>query len=193
MINVISKYNFKIPYKIRRINSIDEINSKLLIIDEEEIEFDKIKEKTLEIKNLHIIVISFDNIYSPIKLQKMFENNIDYIIDNDKLGFHLIPLLKMLEKKYKTIERVNINKALKQLTIGDDTIVLTKREAQIYEYLLKHRGKLCARQDILVDVLGYHKEADTRIVDVYIKHLRGKINASAQEIKTERGKGYILL
>jgi DNA-binding response OmpR family regulator len=73
-------------------------------------------------------------------------------------------------------------------------IELTVREYALIEYFLRHRGKLISRQELSRDVWGYNFDPGTNVVDVYVNHLRKKIDAdfSAKLLQTERGKGYYL-
>jgi len=73
-------------------------------------------------------------------------------------------------------------------------IELTAREYALLEYFLRHRGKLISRQELSRDIWGYNFDPGTNVVDVYINHLRKKIDAdfSVKLLQTERGKGYYL-
>jgi DNA-binding response OmpR family regulator len=73
-------------------------------------------------------------------------------------------------------------------------IELTVREYTLIEYFLRHRGKLISRQELSRDIWGYNFDPGTNVVDVYVNHLRKKIDAdfSVKLLQTERGKGYYL-
>jgi DNA-binding response OmpR family regulator len=73
-------------------------------------------------------------------------------------------------------------------------IELTVREYALIEYFLLHRGKLISRQELSRDIWGYNFDPGTNVVDVYVNHLRKKIDAdfSLKLLQTERGKGYYL-
>jgi len=73
-------------------------------------------------------------------------------------------------------------------------IELTVREYALIEYFLHHRGKLISRLELSRDIWGYNFDPGTNVVDVYVNHLRKKIDAdfSVKLIQTERGKGYYL-
>jgi DNA-binding response OmpR family regulator len=73
-------------------------------------------------------------------------------------------------------------------------IELTIREYALIEYFLRHRGKLISRQELSRDIWGYNFDPGTNVVDVYVNHLRKKIDAdfSLKLLQTERGKGYYL-
>lgn len=73
-------------------------------------------------------------------------------------------------------------------------IELTVREYALLEYFLTHRGKLISRQELSKEIWGYNFDPGTNVVDVYVNHLRKKIDADfpVKLLQTERGKGYYL-
>jgi DNA-binding response OmpR family regulator len=73
-------------------------------------------------------------------------------------------------------------------------IELTVREYALIEYFLRHRSKLISRQELARDIWGYNFDPGTNVVDVYVNHLRKKIDAdfSVKLLQTERGEGYYL-
>ena len=72
-------------------------------------------------------------------------------------------------------------------------ISLTQREFELLTYLIKNKGKVCTRNQILKDVWGIGFEYDTGVIDVFINAIRKKLNLKIEEdyIKTIRGIGYI--
>ncbi|MNN97485.1 Transcriptional activator protein CzcR [compost metagenome] len=59
---------------------------------------------------------------------------------------------------------------------------------------MKRAGVVCERDDILQEVWGYDFSTGTNVVDVYIRHLRTKIDKGQTKklIHTVRGKGYMV-
>jgi DNA-binding response OmpR family regulator len=74
------------------------------------------------------------------------------------------------------------------------TIPLTAKEYAVLEYLLRNKGKLVTRDQIADHVWGYDFDANSNVIDVYIRYLRRKIDDpfSLKLIHTVRGVGYIL-
>lgn len=74
-------------------------------------------------------------------------------------------------------------------------IELTPREFAVLEYLAQHVGDVVSKQDILDHVWDYDFEGDPNIVEVYVRHLRRKIDEpfGVGSIQTVRGAGYRLL
>ncbi len=77
---------------------------------------------------------------------------------------------------------------------GGKVIELTAREYALLEYFLRHQGKLITRLELAKEVWGYDFDPGTNVVDVYVTHLRKKIDADfkVKLFQTERGKGYYL-
>lgn len=71
-------------------------------------------------------------------------------------------------------------------------IILTKKEFELLEYLMKNKNIVLTRDQILENVWGYNYLGDTNVVDVYIRYLRNKIDQPFQQklIFTIRGIGY---
>jgi DNA-binding response OmpR family regulator len=77
---------------------------------------------------------------------------------------------------------------------SDKPIELTVREYALIEYFMRNRHKLISRQELSKEIWGYNFDPGTNVVDVYVNHLRKKIDAdfSVKLLQTERGKGYYL-
>jgi DNA-binding response OmpR family regulator len=77
---------------------------------------------------------------------------------------------------------------------ADRSIELTAREYSLLEHFMRNAGKLITRIDLARDVWGYDFDPGTNIVDVYVNHLRKKIEAGHTKklLHTERGRGYVL-
>jgi two-component system, OmpR family, response regulator len=75
---------------------------------------------------------------------------------------------------------------------GEREIILTVKEYMLLAYLMRNSGKIMSRTQILNQVWGYGFDPGTKVVDVYIRYLRQKIDAGEDKslIKTMRGFGY---
>ncbi len=80
-----------------------------------------------------------------------------------------------------------------QVFKGDTEISLTQKEFALLEYLLRNKGKVCRRTQIIENVWDIHFEYNTGVIDVYINALRKKLRLEepGPHIKTIRGIGYI--
>lgn len=77
--------------------------------------------------------------------------------------------------------------------VNDKEVSLTQREFELLCYLVKNKGKVCTRNQIIEDVWDIHFEYDTGVIDVFMNAIRKKLNLKIEEdyIKTIRGVGYI--
>ncbi len=78
---------------------------------------------------------------------------------------------------------------------ADAEIELTAREFSVLEYLVANAGTVVSKQDILGHVWDYEFDGDPNIVEVYVRHLRKKIDIpfDTDSIQTVRGAGYRLM
>ncbi|MBF0819397.1 response regulator transcription factor [Streptococcus acidominimus] len=79
------------------------------------------------------------------------------------------------------------------VTRGAELINLTRREYDLLATLMNSQETL-SREQLLDRVWKYEATAETNVVDVYIRYLRGKLDLPGQEsyIKTVRGVGYAM-
>lgn len=73
-------------------------------------------------------------------------------------------------------------------------VALSSTEFELLTYLLRHRGRVLTREQILSSVWGYQHDPMTNVVDVYIGYLRRKLGRAGHPapIVTVRGVGYRL-
>ena len=90
---------------------------------------------------------------------------------------------------------LRLNPAQRQCWRDDTEIELTAREFAVLEYLINNTGDVVSKQDVLDHVWDYDFEGDPNIVEVYVRHLRRKIDEpfDVASIQTVRGSGYRLL
>ena len=92
-----------------------------------------------------------------------------------------------------TLGTIEINILKHQILVNQTEVSLTQREFELLTYLVKNKGKVCTRTQIIEDVWDIHFEYDTGVIDVFINAIRKKLNLKIEEdyIKTVRGVGYI--
>ena len=88
---------------------------------------------------------------------------------------------------------ISIDPSKHQVLLGDQEVNLTQREYELLVYLIKNKGKVCTRNQIIEDVWDIHFEYDTGVIDVFMNSIRKKLNLTKDQelIKTIRGVGYI--
>lgn len=187
MIQNLSNLNLDtLDYQVEVIENYSKIKGiKVLIIDTNHLDELKLREIYVINPKIRIILIAEED--SP----SYFELGIDYVITEDRAKDKINAIIHNLDSRHKIISRVQIKEDFNKISVGDVDIRLTPKEMQIYRYLNDNRGSLCERKAMLTDVLGYHEGADSRLVDVYVKHLRTKLREEGFKIETIRGKGYI--
>lgn len=79
-----------------------------------------------------------------------------------------------------------------QVHRGGIQIALTPREFAVLEFLIRNRGMVVSKTDILRSVWDDNFEGDPNIVEVYIGYLRKRIDTpfGVRSIETVRGAGY---
>jgi two-component system response regulator MprA len=77
---------------------------------------------------------------------------------------------------------------------GQRRVELTRREFALLELFLRNPGLALSRSVILERVWGVDFPAASRVLDVYVGHLRRKLAAGGEErlLQTVRGVGYVL-
>jgi two-component system copper resistance phosphate regulon response regulator CusR len=87
---------------------------------------------------------------------------------------------------------LEMNRVTRQVRRGDQNIELTGKEYALLEYLLSSPNRVFSRAMILGHVWDQSFEGVTNIVDVYVRHLRRKVDDAfpVKLIHTVRGMGY---
>ncbi len=77
---------------------------------------------------------------------------------------------------------------------GEEDLELTPREFDLLHFLLRHKGAVVTKSQILDSVWDPAYDGDANVVEVYISYLRRKIDTpfGRQAIQTSRGAGYRL-
>lgn len=92
------------------------------------------------------------------------------------------------------IGQLSIDKDAHEVTLNGDRIELTRTEYDLLLFLSENQNRAVSREEILSQVWGYENELETKVVDVYIRYLRTKIDErfGLKYIHTIRGVGYCL-
>lgn len=77
---------------------------------------------------------------------------------------------------------------------GSRSIDLTAKEYSLLEYFLRNKNRVLSRSIISEHIWDYNFDTGTNIIDVYVNHLRNKIDNGFEKqlIHTVRGVGYVL-
>ena len=77
-------------------------------------------------------------------------------------------------------------------TVGNTAVKLSPREYDLLLCLLRNRGKVLSREQLLARVWGWDFEGEDRAVDVQVKNLRAALGSAGKQIKTVFKAGYKL-
>jgi len=93
-----------------------------------------------------------------------------------------------------TLGNIKVIKSKHQIFVDNHETTFTQREFELLVYLIKNKGNVCTRNQIIEDVWDIHfDDYDTGVIDVFMNAIRKKLNLNKDEelIKTIRGIGYI--
>lgn len=81
-----------------------------------------------------------------------------------------------------------------EASFGGKTIKLTMKESQLLELLMRNKGRVITKEQILDRIWGFEGEADFNNVEIYVHYLRKKLTTDMTNIRidTIRGIGYCL-
>lgn len=89
---------------------------------------------------------------------------------------------------------LRVDPASRQVWRGDTEIMLTARQFDVLEFLMRRAGHVLSKLEIVNGVWEFGFEGDLNIVEVYVRRLRSKIDEpfGRHSIETVRGVGYRL-
>jgi DNA-binding response OmpR family regulator len=85
---------------------------------------------------------------------------------------------------------LRLQPARRTATWKSKIVPLTNREFWVLEALVRKKGHVLSREKLEATLYGWGEEIDSNAIEVYIHHLRRKLNPGL--IKTVRGQGYQL-
>jgi two-component system copper resistance phosphate regulon response regulator CusR len=114
-----------------------------------------------------------------------------------ELAVRIKALLRRGPANQSNVVRVSdlqLDRLTQQVSRGGQRIELTSKEYALLDYLASHPGRVLSRTMIVEHVWDQSFEGLTNIVDVYVRHLRAKIDDPfpLKLIRTVRGAGYRL-
>jgi DNA-binding response OmpR family regulator len=87
---------------------------------------------------------------------------------------------------------VEVNLITREVRRGGETVRLSTTEFELLSYLMRNRGHVLTREQILRAVWGYEYDPGTNVVDVYVGYLRRKLKRGDRPVPivTIRSVGY---
>lgn len=121
----------------------------------------------------------------------------DYIVKPfhfDELYARIKVFLKRTETVFEKliIDNLEIDIETKQVTRGNQQIVLTSKEFKLLILLVRAKGRIVSKQEILEKVWDLTFDTGTNTIEVYISFLRNKVDKAFDNklIHTKQGFGY---
>lgn len=124
----------------------------------------------------------------------------DYLVKPfafDELLARIKALLRRRQPREGEVLRfsdLSLNTATREVRRGDEIIPLTAQEFDLLELFLRHPRQVLKREMIYDKVWGYDFGGESNVIEVYVRYLRAKLEASGKPrlIHTVRGVGYVL-
>jgi DNA-binding response OmpR family regulator len=93
-----------------------------------------------------------------------------------------------------TVGDLVIDPAARTVSRGGVPVDLTSREFAVLEFLARRAGEVCSKRAVLENVWDVDFDGDPNIVEVYVGHLRRKVDRpfGRTSLETVRGAGYRL-
>ena len=92
--------------------------------------------------------------------------------------------------KQISMSGIVINQETRDVYCNGELLELTYKEYELLLLLMINHNQVLEREELLNKIWGYGGSADTRTIDVHIRHLREKLKDQGECIKTIRGVGY---
>ena len=89
--------------------------------------------------------------------------------------------------KFKNLEVDSITHRVK---INNKEVFLPKKEFQLLQFLLSHRGRVFSREILLNQIWGENVYVIDRTIDVHVAKVREKLGEYSDYIETIKGLGY---
>lgn len=121
----------------------------------------------------------------------------DYVTKPFSVRELILRVKVLLKKRSDDIDQnllefgpIAMNLDAHDVSVEGKNILLTALEFKLLKHLLKRKGRVQTRDQLLGEVWGYSSEVTTRTVDTHIKRLREKLGKPGELIQTIRGVGY---
>ncbi len=102
---------------------------------------------------------------------------------------------KKMSKAVLEIDTLSLDAKAYEVKRNNKVIQLSTKEFMLLEYLMRHQNAIITKEQIIAHVWNYDADVLPNTVEVYIKHLRDKVDVVANGhrlIHTVRGFGYKL-
>lgn len=139
-----------------------------------------------------IIISAYDSISDKIEgLNLGADDYLDKPFDNDELLARIYALSRR-NQPIEDIEISNVTFNIREKTISykGQELVLTKKENELFFYILQKRGQVVSKDELLDALYLNPQNISSNTIDVTIGHIRKKLPVPI--IKTMKTRGYII-
>ena len=150
----------------------------------------KVKEKNSQ---TGVIVISaFDSIADKISgLNLGADDYLDKPFDNDELLARVHALARRNQNSTEVdLLGMQCDMSVKQIQYNGESVPLTRKESDLFFYLLKKRGSIVSKEELLDALYLNPQNISSNTIDVTIGHIRKKLPLKV--IKTIKTRGYTI-
>lgn len=93
-----------------------------------------------------------------------------------------------------TVGKVTMDQDRHEVCVDGNPVELTNYEFELLRILMENCNIVLDRERLINEIWGYDYDGETNVVDVYIRHLRTKIDDKygIKLIRTVRGVGYVI-
>jgi DNA-binding response OmpR family regulator len=147
----------------------------------------------------HVLVLTAKDT-TPDRIKGLNAGADDYLVKPFDFAELLARVRALVRREYKSknptlsVEDLLIDTTARTAKRSGESIELTPREYALLEFLAIRQGQVVTRTEIWEHVYDFNANASSNVVDVFIGHLRKKIERPglSRLIHTRRGHGYVL-
>ena len=139
-----------------------------------------------------IVISAYDSITDKIEgLNLGADDYLDKPFDNDEL----LARIYALSRRNQALPEIEVSGLIcdttaKTIVYKKEDIILTKKESNLFFYLLQKRGQIISKDELLDALYLNPQNISSNTIDVTIGHIRKKLPVSV--IKTIKTRGYIV-